>query len=138
MSGCQLPDHVFAEALVQDRSYKKLYRAGYVDYEKEDVCAGSCLRLKGLDVSYSSIRDGTMQTLASSAKFQGIRESLKVLDVSGLYRFRRNSVDVLAEVVRQCEKLEKLVLRDCPDVTGEDVEFFNTLIEPGRKWQVVV
>jgi hypothetical protein len=69
--------------------------------------------LKYLNVSYSTIK---------KTGFSAIREvkSLKILDVSGTFRLKRNDPSILMNVCESLPCLQQVVIRDCPDIPLSD------------------
>ncbi|KAJ3417022.1 hypothetical protein HDV05_007504 [Chytridiales sp. JEL 0842] len=90
LAGCQLSEPTFSESL------KGLHS------------------LKHLDVSHSSVKGSLLDSIAIS-----VGSTLRSLDVSGLFRFRRNPTTALLRLVDACPNLKRLVAIHCPDITKE-------------------
>ncbi|KAJ3126549.1 hypothetical protein HK101_005741, partial [Irineochytrium annulatum] len=68
--------------------------------------------LEGLDLGYSSVKDGGLGFVATM-------DGLRVLDLSGLFRLRRRNQGSVVDIVSSCHSLEVLYLEDCPDLDSE-------------------
>ncbi|KAJ3257504.1 hypothetical protein HK104_007032, partial [Borealophlyctis nickersoniae] len=89
LSGCQFYDTVLAEAL------------------------SKLPELRDLDVSHSSVKSFGLQAVAESCR------RLKRLDVSGVFRFKRNHWSLLVDIATHCRALTRLTALECPDIYEE-------------------
>jgi hypothetical protein len=86
--------------------------------------------LQSLDISYTSLKGSSLDSILCGGEGEGgdnkpdnlslgLSHTLTRLDVSGLYRFRRNPVKILVRVVERCTRLKELVALNCPDISRE-------------------
>jgi hypothetical protein len=78
-------------------------------------------QLRHLDISYSTLKSDGVSSIARYAR------NLETLDMSGIFKFGRNRTSCLVDIVLNCGDLEKLVLKDCPEVYPETVEEIQSL-----------
>ncbi|KAI9346602.1 hypothetical protein BDR26DRAFT_855816 [Obelidium mucronatum] len=83
-----------------------------------------------LDLSNSSLKGWALLGIVEAC-----RESLKVLNISGLFRFRRNNATVLYKLVESCPHLHRLIANQCPDI-DQDLFMHISLMAPHVKFRV--
>ncbi|KAJ3060411.1 hypothetical protein HDU98_003608 [Podochytrium sp. JEL0797] len=96
LSGCQFP------------------RPSTHEWEAVVQALRGCTGLEVLDVSRSSLKGrGLVEVVEACGG------GLRVLDVSGLFRFRRNNSSVLHKLIDACPNLLRLIANQCPDIDQE-------------------
>ncbi|KAJ3378455.1 hypothetical protein HDU84_007560, partial [Entophlyctis sp. JEL0112] len=67
--------------------------------------------LQSLDVSMSNLKGSALVALVDACS-----GTLEILDISGIFKLRRNSASVLYSIVDACPNLKRLIANDCPDI----------------------
>ncbi|KAJ3011276.1 UNVERIFIED_CONTAM: hypothetical protein HDU68_001762 [Siphonaria sp. JEL0065] len=81
-----------------------------------------------LDLSSSSLKGWALVGIVAACG-----ESLKVLNISGLFRFRRNNGGILHKIIEACPRLERLIAKQCPDI-DQDLFMDVSLMTPNLKF----
>lgn len=87
-------------------------RAQFLDLDFASLVA-RLEKILRLDASYSSIRAAGISAIPQTAVY---------LNLSGIFRLKRNDGELLVELVKRCTKLKKLVVKECMDITPTIVQ----------------
>ncbi|ORY38411.1 hypothetical protein BCR33DRAFT_720778 [Rhizoclosmatium globosum] len=103
-----------------------------VKHEHIDTLVDALRRLpfgiEKLDLSSSSLKGWALVAIV-----QACGSSLKVLNISGLFRFRRNNASILYKIIETCPNLQRLIAKQCPDI-DQDLFMDVSLMTPQLKF----
>ena len=74
-------------------------------------------KLEWLDISYSTLKSDGLSAVARYC-----RTNLKYLDMSGIFKFGRNKVSFVVDIVMFCEGLKTMVMLDNPEFYKENLD----------------